>query len=123
MSVSAQACSVAANLIAISSAAHTARVTPRHPSGKRLAEIADVVPDNGAPYCDAPLPLPGGGTVGAVSPITAALPGQSLIIEIVRQLEAADEVPPIYLSANVPGGDEHNRTLESSHAGRIRRGA
>ena len=110
-------------LIAITSAAHTARVTPRHPSGRRLAEIADVVLDNGAPYGDALLPLPGGGTVGAVSSITAALLGQSLIIEAVRQLQAAGEVPPIYLSANVPGGDEHNHTLESRYAGRIRRTA
>ena len=111
------------HLIAITSAAHTARVTPRHPSGKRLAEIADVVLDNGAPYGDALLPLPGGGTVGAVSSITAALLGQSLIIEAVRQLQAAGEVPPIYLSASVPGGDEHNRTLESRYAGRLRRSA
>jgi uncharacterized phosphosugar-binding protein len=110
-------------LIAITSAAHTARATPRHPSGKRLAEIADVVLDNGAPYGDALLPLPGGGTVGAVSSITAALLGQSMIIEAVRQLQAAGEVPPIYLSANVPGGDEHNQSLESRYAGRIRRGA
>lgn len=111
------------HLIAITSAAHTSRVAPRHPSGKRLAEIADVVLDNGAPYGDALLPLPGGGTVGAVSSITAALLGQSLIIETVRQLQAAGEVPPIYLSASVPGGDEHNQTLESRYAGRIRRGA
>lgn len=111
------------HLIAITSAAHTTRVAPRHPSGRRLAEIADVVLDNGAPYGDALLPLPGGGTVGAVSSITAALLGQSLVIEVVRQLQAAGEVPPIYLSANVPGGDEHNKTLESRYAGRIRRGA
>ncbi len=111
------------HLIAITSAAHTARVTPRHPSGKRLAEVADVVLDNGAPYGDALLPLPSGGTVGAVSSITAALLGQSLVIEVVRQLQAAGEVPPIYLSANVPGGDEHNQSLESRYAGRIRRGA
>jgi uncharacterized phosphosugar-binding protein len=111
------------HLIAITSAAHTARVASRHPSGARLAEIADVVLDNGAPYGDALLPLPGGGTVGAVSTITAALLGQSLVIEVVRQLQAAGEVPPIYLSASVPGGDEHNQTLESRYAGRIRRGA
>ncbi len=111
------------HLIAITSAAHTARVASRHHSGARLAEIADVVLDNGAPYGDALLPLPGGGTVGAVSTITAALLGQSLVIEVVRQLQAAGEVPPIYLSASVPGGDEHNQTLESRYAGRIRRGA
>ena len=110
-------------LIAITSAAHTVRVTPRHPSGRRLAEIADVVLDNGAPYGDTMLPLPSGGTVGAVSSITSALLGQLVMVEVVRQLQAAGEVPPIYLSANVPGGDEHNHTLESRYAGRIRRTA
>jgi uncharacterized phosphosugar-binding protein len=28
--------------------------------------------------------------------------------------------PPVYLSANVPGGDEHNRKLEAQYRGRIR---
>lgn len=110
-------------MIATTSAARTARVAPRHPSGPRLAEITDVVPGNGAPYGDTPLPLPGGGPVGAVSAITAARLGQSLIVEVVRQLQAAGEVPPIYLSANVPGGDEHHQSLESRRAGRIRHGA
>jgi uncharacterized phosphosugar-binding protein len=111
------------HLIAITSAQHTARVSPRHPSGKRLADIADVVLDNGAPYGDALLPLAGGGTVCPVSSITNALIAQLLVAEVVRRIEAAGEVAPVYLSANVPGGDEHNHTLESRYAGRVRRTA
>jgi uncharacterized phosphosugar-binding protein len=111
------------HLIAITSTEHTARVSPRHPSGRRLADIADVVLDNGAPYGDALLPLPGGGTVCAVSSVTNALLAQVVVAEVVRRMEAAGQVPPIYLSANVPGGDEHNTTLESRYAGRIRRTA
>ena len=110
-------------LIAITSAQHTVRVAPRHPSGQRLADIADVVLDNGAPYGDALLPLPGGGTVCPVSSVTNALLVQLLIAEVVRRLQAAGEVAPVYLSANVPGGDEHNHTLESRYAGRVRRTA
>jgi uncharacterized phosphosugar-binding protein len=111
------------HLIAITSTEHTARVSPRHPSGRRLADIADVVLDNGAPYGDALLPLPGGGSVCAVSSVTNALLAQLVVAEVVRRMEAAGQVPPIYLSANVPGGDEHNITLESRYAGRIRRTA
>jgi uncharacterized phosphosugar-binding protein len=29
----------------------------------------------------------------------------------------------VYLSANVPGGDDHNTVLEARYAGRIRRNA
>jgi uncharacterized phosphosugar-binding protein len=111
------------HLIAITSTEHTARVSPRHPSGRRLADIADVVLDNGAPYGDALLPLPGGGSVCAVSSVTNALLAQLVVAEVVRRMEAAGQAPPIYRSANVPGGDEHNITLESRYAGRIRRTA
>jgi uncharacterized phosphosugar-binding protein len=111
------------HLIAITSTEHTARVSPRHPSGRRLADIADVVLDNGAPYGDALLPLASGGSVCAASSVTNALLAQLVVAEVVRRMEAAAQVPPIYLSANVPGGDEHNITLESRYAGRIRRTA
>jgi uncharacterized phosphosugar-binding protein len=111
------------HLIAITSVEHTERVAPRHPSGKRLADVADVVLDNGAPYGDALLSLDNGGAVCPVSSVTNALIAQLLVAEIVRRIEAAGEVAPVYLSANVPGGDEHNITLESRYAGRVRRTA
>ncbi|PTA47067.1 sugar isomerase domain-containing protein [Micromonospora sp. RP3T] len=110
-------------LVAITSARHSARMTSRHPSGRKLADFADVVLDNGAPYGDATLPLPGGGAVGAVSSITAALLAQQITVEVVARLVAAGERPPVYLSANITGGDEHNAELEARYAGRIRRGS
>ncbi|TWJ20067.1 sugar isomerase domain-containing protein [Micromonospora endolithica] len=110
-------------LVAITSAEHSGRMTSRHPSGRRLADFADVVLDNGAPYGDATLPLPGGGAVGAVSSITAALLAQQITVEVVARLLAAGERPPVYLSANIAGGDAHNDALEARYAGRIRRGS
>ena len=110
-------------LIAITSFTQTAGVESRHPSGTKLLDHADVALDNGAPYGDAVLPLPGGGSVCAVSSITAALLAQLIGAEVVRRLTDAGETPPVYLSANVPGGDEHNSTLEARYAGRIRRTA
>ncbi|BCY05365.1 sugar isomerase domain-containing protein [Actinoplanes sp. L3-i22] len=110
-------------LIAVTSARHSAGVASRHPSGRKLSELADVVLDNGAPYGDAVLPLPGGGAVGAVSSITAALLAQQLVTEVVANLIAAGVTPPVYLSDNVPGGKEHNAELEARYAGRIRRTA
>ncbi|MFI7444090.1 sugar isomerase domain-containing protein [Nonomuraea indica] len=110
-------------LIAITSVRHSTRMTSRHPSGRKLLDLADVVLDNGAPYGDAILDLPGGGSYGAVSTITSALLAQMVVAETVSGLVALGETPPVYLSANVTGGDEHNRALESRYAGRIRRGA
>ena len=90
---------------------------------KRSFDHADVALDNDAPCGDSVLPLPGGGTVCAVSSITGALVAQLIGAEVVRRLTEAGETPPVYLSANVPGGDEDNNTLEVRYAGRIRRTA
>lgn len=118
-------------LIAITSMAHSSRITSRHPSGKRLYELADVVLDNHAPYGDALLEARVEGASGgpvdvrvcAISSITAALLAQMVVAEVVAAQLAAGERPPVYLSANVPEGDEHNRALEARYAGRIRRTA
>ncbi|RIV35686.1 sugar isomerase domain-containing protein [Micromonospora radicis] len=110
-------------LVAITSAEHSARMESRHPSGRKLADFADVVLDNGAPYGDATLPLPDGGAVGAVSSITAALLAQQIVVEVVARLLATGDRPPVYLSANIAGGDAHNDALEARYAGRIRRGS
>jgi uncharacterized phosphosugar-binding protein len=109
-------------LIAITSLEHSGRVVSRHPSGAKLTDFADVVLDNGGPYGDAVLPLPGGGAVCAVSSITAALLAQLVTAEVVRRLLDAGEQPPVYLSANVPDGDVHNEALLNRYTGRIRRG-
>ncbi|MFF3439073.1 sugar isomerase domain-containing protein [Streptosporangium sp. NPDC002721] len=111
------------DLIALTSVRHSTAMTSRHPSGRKLLDLADVVLDNRAPYGDAVLPLRDGGTFGAVSTITSALLAQMVVAEVVRGLTEAGLTPPIYRSANVTGGDEHNRALENRYAGRIRRGA
>ncbi|MCA2227269.1 sugar isomerase domain-containing protein [Nonomuraea aurantiaca] len=110
-------------LIALTSVQHSSQMTSRHPSGSKLLDLADVVLDNGAPYGDAILELPGGGGYGAISTVTSALLAQMVVTEAVAVLVALGETPPIYLSVNVAGGDEHNKALESRYAGRIRRGA
>lgn len=114
-------------LIAVTSLEHTRQVEPKHPSGRRLADIADVVLDNLAPYGDATLDLPGtngtaGVRVGAVSSITSAFLAQLLTLGVAERLAGAGGVPPLYLSANIPAGDAHNHELEARYAGRIRRG-
>lgn len=107
-------------VIAVTSLEHTNAVTPKHPSGKRLSEIADVVLDNRAPYGDATLDLGDGLRIGPVSSITASYIAQLLTIGAAEHIRATGAVPPMYISANIPGGDEHNNLLESRYGARIK---
>ena len=113
-------------VIAVTSLEHTARVTPQPPRGARLRAVADVVIDNLAPYGDTTLTLDGPDGpvgVGAVSSMTAAFIAQLLTIAVSERIVAAGAVPPIYLSANIPAGDDHNNLLENQYGDRLRRHA
>lgn len=110
-------------VIAVTSLEHTSRVEPKHPSGLRLSEVADVVLDNRAPFGDATIEVRDGVPVGAVSSITAAYLAQLLTIGVAARIADTGETPPLYISANIPGGDEHNSVLEDRYRGRIRRDA
>jgi uncharacterized phosphosugar-binding protein len=110
-------------VIAVTSLEHTNAVAPKHPSGKRLSEVADIVIDNLAPFGDSTLELDGGIGVGAVSSITAAFVAQRITIGVAETIRRRGKTPPVYISANIPGGDEHNRALEDLYGERIRREA
>jgi uncharacterized phosphosugar-binding protein len=110
-------------VIALTSLEHSKAITSRHPSGKRLFELADVVIDNGAPHGDAFLPMPDGGSVCAISSIANAAIAQALVAEVTSRLIERGVEPPVYLSANVAGGDAQNDAWEARYAGRIRRSA
>ena len=106
-------------VIAVTSLEHTNAVTPKHSSGKRLSEIADIVIDNRAPFGDTTIGLGDGLSAGAVSSITAAYIAQLLTLGAAQRLRDAGEVPPLYLSANIPGGDSHNDALKARYGERI----
>lgn len=110
-------------LIAVTSLAHTMAVQPKHPSGKRLCEIADVVIDNLAPFGDTTIELSDQLKVGAVSSLTSAFIAQLITISVCDELRGRGIEPPMYISANVPGGDEHNDALLARYAGRLQRDA
>jgi uncharacterized phosphosugar-binding protein len=110
-------------LIAITSTAHGDGVVSRHPSGKRLRDLADVVIDNHAPYGDTLLPMGNGASACAISSITTAFIIQMLVAETVRRLEDRGIEPPVYVSANVPGGHERNIAIEARYGARLRRWA
>jgi uncharacterized phosphosugar-binding protein len=102
-------------VIAVTSLDHTMQVEPKHPSGQRLRDVADVTIDNLAPFGDAAITIGANVPVGAVSSITAAFIAQLLTLGVTERFVAAGETPPLYLSANIPGGDEHNTALEQQY--------
>ncbi len=115
-------------LVAVTSMDHTSKIESRHPSGKRLFELADVVIDNRGVFGDAELTLPPGpdgdhrGAVLATSTVTSSLIAQMLVTEVCGLLlEAGDEVP-VLISANIPGGDAHNDRLREHYGDRVKTG-
>ncbi|MCL6518728.1 MAG: SIS domain-containing protein [Armatimonadetes bacterium] len=98
--------------IAITSLAHSKSVTARHPSGKRLFEIADIVIDNCGIPGDAILEVEGlPGRICATSTIAGAMIVNMIMAQTVENLINRGIEPPVFISANVEGGDEHNKRI------------
>lgn len=107
-------------LVAVTSLDHSRQVASRHPSGKKLYELADIVIDNCAPFGDALLSMPGGyGKACSISSVSGALIGQMITAETIRNLIVRGIEPPVYLSANIPGGIEQGQQLRQRYGDRV----
>ncbi len=106
-------------VIVITSVESSKNSTSRTISGKKLYEVADVVINNHVPYSDGVFDLDGT-KIGAVSSIIGSYIAQSLVLEIINLYKNNNMIPPIYQSANTPGGDEHNKSLYEMYKGRIK---
>jgi uncharacterized phosphosugar-binding protein len=106
--------------IGITSFAYTRGVSSRHPSGKKLADLCDLVIDNTAPHGDAAVEIPGfPQKVGPLSSLTGIAVVNALAAEVVAGLVERGVTPPVFLSANLDGGDEHNARLLAENRHRI----
>jgi len=94
-------------------AADYAAQAPLGSTGKRLADIADIVLDNQGPPGDALIEVDGGGLrVGPLSTIAGAFILNAILTEAVcRMVASSDAKPPVYVSANMPGAGAHNAAL------------
>ena len=91
-------------VVAVTSFEHSSAVTPRHSSGKRLMELADVVIDTGAPLGDASIRIEGlEHKVGPVSTVATISIMNALIVETAAQLVARGYKPHVEVKMNVPG--------------------
>ena len=101
--------------IAVLNSDHSAKWASRHPSGKRLGDVVDLVVDNCGVEGDACVPLPGSGLfVGATSTVTGCLIMQMIACRATEMLNASGRQPELYQSSNA-NHDERNAALIAEH--------
>lgn len=93
----------------------------RHSSGRNLFDLADVCIDDFNPVGDAVVAVPGFETpIGPVSNLVDFAIAHLLEIETVRQCVERGIVPPIWSSANAPGGDKKNAEYVAKYRPRVK---
>jgi uncharacterized phosphosugar-binding protein len=89
--------------IGISSLKHAKEVPSRHPGGKNLIQIVDVVLDNGGAYGDASVGIPGGGRMGPTSTIAGFALLHAVLIGGTARAARSGARPAVLESANLKG--------------------
>jgi uncharacterized phosphosugar-binding protein len=93
----------------------------RHPSGKNLYQEVDYFLNCHLPYGDAVVEIKGClQKTGPTSTFCNAFTINVLMVETVKRLVEMGVQPPLWMSANLPGGDEANRSLEDKYIPRIK---
>jgi uncharacterized phosphosugar-binding protein len=103
-------------VIALISRTHAASSAARSavaaPAALGLADVADVVIDNGGETGDAAVSIEGFGTrVGPTSTVVGAAALNAIVVEAVERLVARGIHPDVFVSSNVAGGDAVNARL------------
>ncbi|MBS4207870.1 SIS domain-containing protein [Bacillus sp. FJAT-50079] len=107
-------------VIALTSSFFSEGVESRHPSGKKLQDVADVILDGKAPKGDAVMELPAlGPKFGPVSSVVGFTLIQALVVEVVDKLVHEGIAPPIWVSSNLDEGDAVNREHIKAYKKRI----
>jgi uncharacterized phosphosugar-binding protein len=109
-------------VIAVTSMAHTQAAPSRHSSGKKLYQVADLVIDNCGIVGDASIEVPGfPGRAGATSSIAGVAIVNAIAVQVAENLVNRGVTPPILISSNVAGGDEHNERIRSRYRERLKK--
>ncbi len=109
-----------ATVIAVTSLEYSRSVEPRKPGMPRLFEVADLVLDNRAPVGDALVEVPGmQQRVAPSSTVTGAAMLNTVVARAVGLIYEGGGDPPVFMSANLDGGDEYNRRWLEHYRGRL----
>lgn len=108
-------------VIGITSMEYSKASSSRHPSGKRLFEVCDMVIDNVCPFGDSLVQLERSKV--SVAPGSTVL-GATILNAIVAQaagyFDERGEMPPVYLSANIDHGEDYNKKVFEAYKNQIK---
>lgn len=109
-----------ARVIALTNMRTTTAVSSRHASGQRLYQVADLCIDNCGALGDASLDIQG--VPERVAPTSTAV-GAAILNAVVAQAIAniveGGGVAPVFISANLDGGDAHNADMMKAYQDQI----
>jgi uncharacterized phosphosugar-binding protein len=106
--------------VALTSLTHS-KAVPSRGGGKKLFEAVDEFIDTGTPVGDAAVALPKSDVkAGPLSSVVSLVICELLAVRVAEMFSRAGLQPPVYQSANVPGGEARNRQWEEKLRARIR---
>ncbi len=109
-----------AKVIVLTNLAMSRAVSSRHPQGLKLYDVGDVVLDNCGCVGDAAIEI--GGVPEKVAPTSTAAACailNAMMAQAVSLIVEAGQIPPVFVSANVDGGDEHNAKMMEQYKDHI----
>lgn len=106
--------------IALTSLAQSKAAALGKGQDKKLFELCDVVIDNCGSPGDAALSIPGSDLYTApTSTLTNVAIVQQIVYGVCCRFQEAGQDPPLFKTANLPGGDEWNQALIDRYGGRV----
>jgi uncharacterized phosphosugar-binding protein len=117
--VAVESRNIGAKVVALTSVKEYAGIPSRHSSGKKLAEVADIVVDSCVPRGDAAVSVDGI-RAGPTSTAVCSAIFNSIIVETARVLNDTDSRPPILLSGNLSDASTVNSELMNEFVPRVR---
>lgn len=107
-------------VIGLTSVSASSKQSSRHSSGKRLFEVVDHVVDTHVPFGDALIQHEKVSTrFASSSTVLGAIILNAIIADAIHMLADDGLKPPIFLSGNIEGGDQHNNELVKQYSDRI----